>query len=149
MENTPPKPEMSNSKISSSARKKHILIVDDEKDITDSIKSALNDHYWVDIAVNALDALKAYRPHYYDLILLDFRMPNIDGAELFQEIKRYDPKQKVCFITAYEGLDKRIANLEWRGSVNSLFHEDVMFPLLKKPFDRETLLAKVKSIIGE
>ncbi|TLY05041.1 MAG: response regulator, partial [Thaumarchaeota archaeon] len=88
---------------SDSARKKRILVVDDERDITESIKSALKDRYWVDTAGSALDGLRSYKPHFYDVILLDFRMPNIDGAEVYQEIKKMDPKQQVCFITAYEG----------------------------------------------
>lgn len=135
---------------SGSARKKRILIVDDERDITESIKSVLRArNFWVDTAGNALDALRAYKPHFYDLILLDFRMPNIDGAEFYQEIKKIDPRQKICFITAYEGLDKRIMNLQWRNSVNSVFHEDVVFPMLKKPFDTAALLAKITSIIEE
>jgi len=134
---------------SDSARKKRILVVDDERDITESIKSALKDRYWVDTAGSALDGLRSYKPHFYDLILLDFRMPNIDGAEVYQEIKKMDPKQQVCFITAYEGLDNRMTNLQWRNTVNSVFHEDVMFPLLKKPFDTAALLAKIASIIGQ
>jgi CheY-like chemotaxis protein len=134
---------------SNSTRKKRILVVDDERDITESIRSALKDRYWVDTAENALDGLRSYKPHFYDLILLDFRMPNIDGAEFYQELKKMDPKQKVCFITAYEGLEKRMTNLQWRNTVNSVFHEDVMFPLLKKPFDRAALLAKIASIVGQ
>lgn len=59
---------------SGSARKKRILVVDDERDITESIKSALKDRYWVDTAGSALDGLRSYKPHFYDLILLDFRL---------------------------------------------------------------------------
>ena len=134
---------------STSPGKKRILVVDDERDITESIRMALKNHYWFDTAGNALDALRAYKPHFYDLILLDFRMPKIDGAEVSQEIKRMDPRQKVCFITAYEGLYKRMTNLQWRNSVSSVFHEDLVFPLLKKPFDTSALISKVSSIIGE
>jgi CheY-like chemotaxis protein len=133
----------------SSSRKKRILVVDDERDITESISSALKVDYWVDSAGSALDCLRSYKTHFYDLILLDFRMPNIDGAEVYQEIKRMDPKQKICFITAYEGVDKRMTNLQSRNTVNSLFHEDVVFPMLKKPFDKAELMAKIRSIIGE
>lgn len=102
---------------SSPTSKKRILVVDDERDITESIKSALKDRYWVDTAGSALDGLRCYKPHFYDLILLDFRM---------------HPKQKVCFITAYKGLDKRMTNLQWRNTVNSVFHEDVHIPNAKE-----------------
>jgi CheY-like chemotaxis protein len=134
---------------SSLTRNKRILVVDDESDITESIKSALKTHYWVDTAGSALEGLRSYKPRFYDLILLDYRMPNIDGAEFYQEIKMLDPSQKICFITAHEGLDIRMKNLLRRDSINSLFHEDVMFPLIKKPFDTARLLAKIVSIIGE
>ena len=59
----------------SSSRKKRILVVDDERDITESISAVLNACYWVDSAGSALDGLRSYKPHFYDLILLDFRMP--------------------------------------------------------------------------
>lgn len=132
---------------SSSIRRKHILIVDDERDITESMKSALKAHYWVDMAGNALDALRMFKPHFYDLILLDYRMPQIDGAELYQEIMRLDPRQKICFITAFEELNARIEHLQRKSAGDSIFHEDVTFPVLKKPFDTATLLANISRLI--
>ena len=84
--------------------KKRILIVDDEVDITLSFSLALEDSglFEVETSNDPLVALSNYRPNYYDLLLLDIRMPAMNGFELYDKIKRIDNKVKVCFISAYE-----------------------------------------------
>ena len=61
-----------------SARKKCIMLVDDERDIADAI-TALRDKYFVETYGNPAEALRAYKIGFYDLILLDYRMPVMDG----------------------------------------------------------------------
>src|SRR3989441_2893635 len=151
MATTPPMRENRDTykSTSNSSRKKRILVVDDERDITDSIRSALKAQYWVDVGGSSSQALSSYRPGFYDLILLDYRMPTIDGFAFYQQIKRIDPKVKVCFITAYEELHSKILNLQWQNKVNSIFQEDTTLPVLKKPFDTATLLAMISRLLGE
>jgi two-component system, OmpR family, response regulator ChvI len=83
--------------------KSRILIVDDEVDITLSFSLALEDSglFEVDTYNDPLVALSNYRPNSYDLLLLDIKMPNMNGFELYDKIKRIDNKVKVCFISAY------------------------------------------------
>jgi len=47
-------------------------------------------------------ALTNFKAEYYDLILLDVKMPEMNGLELYQEINKIDEKAKACFLTAYE-----------------------------------------------
>jgi len=47
-------------------------------------------------------ALSEFEAGTYDILLLDVRMPNLNGFELYREMKKIDHKAKVCFITAYE-----------------------------------------------
>jgi len=47
-------------------------------------------------------ALSNFKPDIYDLLLLDIKMPNMTGFELYRKLKEIDSKVKVCFITAYE-----------------------------------------------
>jgi two-component system, OmpR family, response regulator ChvI len=47
-------------------------------------------------------ALSNYRPNSYDLLLLDINMPEMNGFELYEEIKKLDNKVKVCFISEYD-----------------------------------------------
>lgn len=91
--------------------KKRILLVDDEPDITISISAVLESN---DLEVTSYNdpvlALSSFKPHHYDLVMLDVKMPKIDGFELYNEIKKIDIQTNVCFITAtdknnYEGLE--------------------------------------------
>jgi PleD family two-component response regulator len=73
-----------------------ILIVDDEPDITRLFKLILEQNGF------AVDALSNYKVGTYSLLLLDIKMPNMNGSELYKKIKNIDNKTPVCFITAYE-----------------------------------------------
>jgi DNA-binding response OmpR family regulator len=80
-----------------------ILIVDDEIDITLAFKKGLeSDGFQVDIYNDPVMALSNFKSGFYDLLLLDVRMPKMNGFELYQEIEKVDKKAKVCFITAFE-----------------------------------------------
>ena len=72
-------------------------------EITNSYTLALEDSglFEVDTYNDPLVALSNYRPNSYDLLLLDIRMPEMNGFELYQKIRKIDNKVKVCFITGY------------------------------------------------
>jgi CheY-like chemotaxis protein len=81
--------------------KKKILFVDNEPDMTTILKMALGRAgFTVDIFNNPLLALKNFKPNLYDLALLDIMMPEMDGIELYKQLKKIDPSIKVCFLTA-------------------------------------------------
>ena len=80
-----------------------ILIVDDEIDITLAFKKGLESNgFMVDTYNDPVTALLNFKSDFYDLILVDVRMPKMNGFELYQEIEKVDKKSKVCFITAFE-----------------------------------------------
>lgn len=85
---------------------KPIMIVDDESDITYIMKKALQRK---GIAVDAFNdaelALSHFKPDTYELIILDIRMPRMNGFELYQEIRKIDALVKVCFLSANEMCD--------------------------------------------
>ena len=81
--------------------KKRILLVDDEPDIIMSISTVLESNGFEVTSYNdPVIALSSYKPHHYDLVILDVKMAKIDGFELYNEIKKIDNQTKVCFITA-------------------------------------------------
>jgi DNA-binding response OmpR family regulator len=80
-----------------------ILVVDDEQDIMEIIKLGLKAQGFVaDGSQDPAKVLERYRPGSYDLLLIDIRMPGMNGFELYKAIRKLDPRVKVCFITAFE-----------------------------------------------
>ncbi|MGH9952288.1 MAG: response regulator [Nitrososphaeraceae archaeon] len=117
---------------------KRILIVDDEQDIATLFKVALERAgFIVDVFNDPLESLSSYKAGAYDLLLLDIKMPQMSGFELYDKIKHIDDKVKVCFITAfeeyYDEFKKQFPYLE----------ETECF--IRKPVGVEDLIRKVKS----
>ena len=81
--------------------KRRLLVVDDEKDITSIFYTILKETGFEVIFFNdPLLALEHFKPRYYDLVILDIRMPDMNGFELYLQIKEKDNRVKVCFPTA-------------------------------------------------
>ena len=117
-----------------------ILIIDDDIDINNLFKLFLEyDGYNVDAFTDPIDALYSFRKNAYDLVLLDLKMPKMNGMLLFKKLQSIDPNLLFCFITAnkeyIEHLKKSIADIdkiviykpillsELRSKVNSLLTE--------------------------
>jgi CheY-like chemotaxis protein len=122
--------------------KKRILIVDDEVDITLSFSLALEDSglFEVETSNDPLVALSNYRPNYYDLLLLDIRMPAMNGFELYDKIKKLDNKVKVCLISAYDvdydALREQFPSLE----IDCLLPRGV----IRKPIQVDKLIERIE-----
>jgi two-component system, OmpR family, response regulator ChvI len=85
--------------------KKKVLIVDDEPDVTETFKLGLEQNgFSVDTYNDPEIALSNFKSDFYDIMLLDIKMPKMNGFELYEKIRKKDgsAKTKVCFITAYE-----------------------------------------------
>ena len=84
--------------------KKKILLVDDERDITTVIKRGLEEtgRYTVDVFNHPKDALSSFKAGIYDLLIIDIKMPEMTGFQLYKELIKIDPNPKICFITAFE-----------------------------------------------
>ena len=84
--------------------KQHILIVDDEHDITFVLEMMLNDRYEVDAYTDPMEALANFKPDRDDLILFDYLMPKMNGFEFYHKVKKVDPDVNTCRMTAYEAI---------------------------------------------
>ena len=83
-----------------------ILVVDDDQDNCLVTQRLLADEgYEVDVAYDALSALKIFGDQTHDLVILDYRMPDMDGMDLFETIKRQWSDVAVVFHTAYATID--------------------------------------------
>ena len=121
-------------------KQKKILAVDDEPDLTKLCSLALEYHgFKVDTFNDPQEALSNYRPGYYDLVILDIKMPKMDGFQLYDEIKKKDHKAKVCFLTASELYYEEFRKKEYCVLDRDLF--------IRKPIDNEELLRQVSKIM--
>ena len=97
--------------------KAKILVIDDDKDINNLFKTFLEyDGYYVDAYTDPIDALYYFKKNEYDLVLLDLKMPQINGIAMFHALKNRDDKVTICLITAdlsyLEQLKGKIPNIE-------------------------------------
>ena len=121
--------------------KKRILIVDDEPDVIIVFKMVLEmNGFEVDAYDNPLSVLSNFKPNSYGLLLLDIKMPQMNGFELYEKIRKLDDKVKVCFITAFEDYRK-----EFKESFPEL---DEAKYFIRKPKAVEDLVNHVSAILG-
>ena len=95
----------------SRSKKKRVLLVDDEPDICMVYKIVLQDAGYECISyTDSVKSLKEFRPNYYDLILLDIKMPVLNGFELCKKIIELDRTVHIIFITASEEYYEQFRN---------------------------------------
>jgi CheY-like chemotaxis protein len=118
---------------------KKLLIIDDEEDITSALKAGLERYgINVDISNNPVLTLSNFKPGYYDLVILDIRMPNMDGFELYKVIRKLDNKIKICFWTAFEVAYEQFAKTF--PSLNEQY-------FIKKPITLDDLINRINKIM--
>ena len=121
--------------------KKRILVVDDEYDITFTLQAGLEDGgFDVDAFTDPELALSSFKPGLYDLVLIDIKMPKIDGFVLYELLKTVDPGVKVCFLTASEMYREEIREVEHCALNKDLF--------LQKPISNEVLVTEITKRIN-
>ena len=87
-------------------RKANILIVDDEEVVRLSFARTLSgQHCNVESAPSGIDALRMMREHSFDVVLLDLRLPGMDGLTVLKTIKEQWPESEVIIITGYPAVE--------------------------------------------
>lgn len=114
-----------------------ILVIDDEAIVRVSCKRALEpEGYEVDVASSGEEGLKLVGSTRYDLVLIDLKMPGIDGMQVFLEIKRQHPEQNAMIMTGYDAAEDVSGPLS---SVGGLF--------LEKPFTPDALAERINEAL--
>jgi DNA-binding response OmpR family regulator len=121
-------------------KNKRILLMDDEHDVNLTIRIFLEEKgFKVDSFTDASQALENFTAGLYDLVILDVKLPGMNGFSLYTKIKKLDDKVRICFLTAadktyYENLKKHYSGI----IENCVIH---------KPVDNESLLELIKSAL--
>jgi DNA-binding response OmpR family regulator len=123
-------------------KKKRVLIVDDEPDVTLVLKQVLDENgFEADSYDEPRLALNNFKANMYDLLLLDIKMPDINGLDLYQEMRKIDEKAKVCFLTASEMFYEKFRKEE----PYSKFDKELF---IAKPIENEELLDLLNKVIN-
>jgi DNA-binding response OmpR family regulator len=119
---------------------KRIMVVDDESDLTLFFSMSLEYHgFEVEAFNDAKKALANFKPDYYDLVVLDIKMPDMDGFELYKEIRNIDSRANVCFLTASELYYEEFREKEYNAIDKDLF--------IRKPIGNEELIKEINRLI--
>jgi two-component system, OmpR family, response regulator ChvI len=118
--------------------KKRILIVDDDPDILVTYKKGLEESglFEVDTFTDPEETLSNFKNGLYDFLIIDIRLPKMDGFELYDKMKAIDNKVRICFITAYE--------VNYR-ALRQVFPEPKLECFIQKPIELGKLVERIKS----
>jgi DNA-binding response OmpR family regulator len=120
---------------------KKVMVVDDEPDVLSVLEIVLEENgFEVDSFVDPIVALKNYKVGTYDLLILDIKMPNMDGFELYDEVKKIDNNAKVCFLTASE-----MYYMDSRREKYCSLDKDLF---IQKPIANEDLVDEINRILN-
>lgn len=113
-----------------------LLIIEDDMTLANSIGDYLREDFDVDLAYNGEEGLYEAEKDIYDIILLDIMMPEMDGYEVLDTLRKEGISTPVIFMTAKDSVDDKIKGLR-------LGADDYVV----KPFFREELLARIEAVL--
>ncbi len=116
---------------------KRILIVDDEKNVRLSLKEGLaSEEYEVDFALNGSEGYEKLKKGDYDLVLMDMKMPGLDGMEVLEKMSEDEIDTSVIMMTANSTIEKAVKAMKL-GAID----------ILKKPFAPEEIRKMVEAVL--
>jgi len=118
--------------------KAHILIVDDELGPRESLRMILKDHFPLLFATNGKEAVEKVLSDSADLVIMDMKMPVMDGMEALRRMKEHNPLLPVIMVTGYGTIDTAVEAMKVGA-----------FDYITKPFDSFALLEKVKKALEQ
>ncbi len=114
-----------------------ILLVDDETELSDPLsRILLQEGYKVDVADNGAKGIELALQNHYDLLILDWMLPNKSGLEICREVRSHFLATPVLFLTAKDTVDDRVDGLDAGAD-----------DYLVKPFELRELLARVRALL--
>lgn len=115
-----------------------ILIVDDEINMCRSLEIVLSEELECDVeyCLNGTEAINKLKKEFYDVVITDLAMPEMDGLELLKEIKKISPETQVVIMTAYSTVQSAVESMK-----------SGAFEYLIKPFSEESLILTIKNAL--
>ena len=121
-----------------------ILLVDNERDVTYAIRTVLEDNgFEVESFNDPVLVCDIYKSNYYDLVILDIKMPKMDGFQLYDCIRQKDEKTKICFLTASELFYESLRQA--RNLLGDVLGEQYF---IQKPIKTDELIRRLTDLIN-
>lgn len=131
--------ESKNGIRSTSGRQLRILVIEDEVNVAKALKMILGEAgYEVDVAVTGRSALDHCEGSYFDLLIADLRLPDINGMDVIRKVKRDHPDAQVLVITGHATVQSAVEAMKLG-----------VFDYLPKPFTEEQLKTAVASALKD
>ncbi len=112
-----------------------ILVIDDEKNIVDSVKMVLEyEDYQVRTALSGIDGIALYKEINPDIILLDVKMPGIDGLSVLKELRKINPFSETIMMSGHSGISEAVEASKLGA-----------FDFLEKPVSRDKLILTIRN----
>jgi two-component system nitrogen regulation response regulator NtrX len=117
----------------------HILVIDDEKSIRNTLKEILEyEKYKVDLAEHGAEGLEKFRKGSYDIVLCDIKMPEMDGLEVLEKISEDQGDSQVIMISGHGNIDNAVEAIK-RGA----------YDFIEKPLDLNRLLITIRNALDK
>lgn len=113
---------------------KHLLIIEDEEGILQFLKQGLEEeNYQISSATNGLDGLTLFQNEKFDLVLLDWMLPEMTGLEVCEKIRETNSKTPIIFLTAKDTVQETVEGLKTGAN-----------DYIKKPFSFDELVERIR-----
>jgi DNA-binding NtrC family response regulator len=127
------------------------LVVDDEESVRESFRLVLDHDYDVIDAPDGARALEIVRAHHVDVVLLDIRLPEMDGIEVLERLKAIDDSLEVILVTAVKTVRTAVAAMKLGAFdyVTKPFDDDELLSLVRRAVEKRSLEREVTFLRGE
>jgi DNA-binding response OmpR family regulator len=116
-----------------------ILLIDDDKTLLETLKLALEEEgYTVDIAQNGKEAIAKSNSNFYNLAIVDWRLPDVEGTKLLSQLKETTPKMSKIMLTGYPSMNNAIEAVNKQADA-----------FLLKPVNFKVLLEKIEELLKQ
>ena len=130
--------------IDKTTQETRVLLVDNELDVTYAIRTVLEANgFEVDSFNDPVLVCDTYKSNYYDLVILDIKMPKMDGFQLYDCIRQKDEKTKICFLTASELFYESLRQA--RNLLGDVLGEQYF---IQKPIKTDELIRRLTDLIN-
>ena len=128
---------------------RRILIIDDERPILLTLEALLGRHgYHPEVAANASTGMRLLQSKPAALVLLDLQLPDADGLEMLEQIKREHPETQVIILTAHDSLSNAIESIK-RGAyhfISKPYAPEELLSLIEKALEKQSLVRETKEL---